>query len=465
MFVILAIWVILAMVWGAVFFRYAGLLPACLVTLVAGICLGSEFFHASILTLDRGMWGVTFGLFLLYRRLGYVPRVSWTSVDAVTIAFLSFLVLSTLTHDWRWHDKLPATRLLFYYVVPFTMYLVAREVTVTSRGLRYVYLSIGIFGVYLGLTAVAEATGRYGLVFPRYIASPDHVEFFGRGRGPLLNPSGNGVLLATCLFALWMLWPHTRSIIGRSAIVAGSILIGAGVLATLTRCVWMGAGLGAMIILMLSLPVRYRKPVVVSIVALGSLMILANWQTLTAFKRDKNVSIADMKKSAGLRPILAYVAWEMFQDQPLMGVGFAQYKKWDKFYLGDRSTDLILEQVRPYHQHNVLLSLLTETGLIGMSLYTGMLLMWSQTAWQLWRNRQCSLETRQMGLLFLSSLSAYLVNGMFQDVAIVPMLHNLLFFLSGLTVGRAVESPVSSLYGRLPIHQQASIFASPQPAR
>ncbi|MDA0660511.1 MAG: O-antigen ligase family protein [Planctomycetota bacterium] len=464
MFVIVAILVILAMVWGAVFFRYAGLLPACLVTLVAGICWGSEFFHVSVLTIDRALWAVTFGMYLLYRRLGVVARATWTSVDFVTIAFLSYLGLSALMHDWRWNEGLPATRLLFYYIVPFTMYLVARDVTVSSRGLRYAYLSMGVFGIYLGLTAVAEATGRYGLVFPRYIASPDHVEFFGRGRGPLLNPSGNGVLLATCLFALWMLWPHARNT-ERTAIVTATLLIGAGILATLTRCVWMGAGLGALIILLLTIPVRYRQPLVLSIALLGGLVVLANWQTLTAFKRDKNVSVADMKKSAKLRPILAYVAWEMFQDRPLMGVGFAQYKKWDKHYLGDRSTDLVLEQVRPYHQHNVFLSLLTETGLIGMSLYTGMLLMWSQTAWRLWTSRQHGLEIRQLGLFFLASLSAYLVNGMFQDVAIVPMLHNLLFFLAGLTVGRAAASTVSSQYGRIAIDQQASIFTAPQAAR
>ena len=40
-----------------------------------------------------------------------------------------------------------------------------------------------------------------------------------------------------------------------------------------------------------------------------------------------------------------------------------------------------------------------------------------------------------MGLLFLAFLGAYLPNGMFQDVSIIPMVNVLLLFFGGTIIG------------------------------
>ena len=423
-----------ALLWGLVFLRYGGLLPACLATLAVGICLGSEFFQVSLLTLDRGLWAMTILAYLLFRWQGKTVTRLPGAADLWVLAFVGWLCFSTLTHDWRWHEKTPLSRLIFYYLYPLTMYWVAREIPLRPSMLRKLYIALGVFGVYLGGTAVAEVTQLYGLVFPRYITSEAYVEFLGRGRGPLLNPSGNGVLLSTCLFAACLVWP-ARSRIGMAATTSAAAIIGAGVAATLTRCVWMGAALGTFLIAYLRLPARWRTRFVVASCVTVALGLVVSWNNLTAFKRDKNVSVSDMKKSAGLRPILAYVAWEMFQDRPWFGVGFGHYKRFDKYYLGDRSTSLVLEHVRPYHQHNVFLSLLTETGLVGMAAYTVMGCLWCRTAWLLWRSRAPDEQERKLGLLFLAMIAAYLANGMFQDVTIIPMIHCVVFFFAGLMVG------------------------------
>jgi len=92
---------LMAIVWGAVFFRFAGLLPACLVTLLLGICFGSDFMKLSIVTLDRAFWGLTLGLFLFLRYHGQLGRVPWGRADFVATGFVSLLAISTFTHDWR----------------------------------------------------------------------------------------------------------------------------------------------------------------------------------------------------------------------------------------------------------------------------------------------------------------------------------------------------------------------------
>jgi hypothetical protein len=84
----------------------------------------------------------------------------------------------------------------------------------------------------------------------------------------------------------------------------------------------------------------------------------------------------------------------------------------------------------------VFLSLLTETGLVGFSLYFGLLASWCVYAFRLWRQRTIPLEYRQLGLIFLCMLAGYFANGMFQDLTIMPMVHTIVAFAAGIMVGQ-----------------------------
>src|SRR5690606_37813260 len=125
--------------------------------------------------------------------------------------------------------------------------------------------------------------------------------------------------------------------------------------------------------------------------------------------------------------------------RPLLGCGFAQYREVMPEYLSDRTTDLPLEKVRPYVQHNAFLALLTETGLLGAGLFSAVLLAWSWEAWTLWRADGVPLWKHQFGLLFLASMGVYLPNAMFHDVSLVAMVNMFMFFLGGTAVGLALH--------------------------
>ena len=105
------------------------------------------------------------------------------------------------------------------------------------------------------------------------------------------------------------------------------------------------------------------------------------------------------------------------------------------------STDLPLERARGYIPHNVALSLLTETGLVGLGLFAATLSLWGRDAWRLWRDASLPLWARQQGLLFLTALGAYLINGMFHDVSVVPMANMTLLFLGGVVEGTRGAGP------------------------
>jgi O-antigen ligase len=427
-----------AVVWGTVLLVRGGLLAAGLAVLLAGCCLGYPLFHLPTspipLTLDRLLWLVLLAQYAVWRKLGWAAPKPIGTADVVLGLLLGVLGLSTLTHDWEAHNALAISRLAFFYVMPVGLYWTARQSMVSQRAVSSLLVCLTVFGVYLAVTAFGERYDAPWLVFPPYILSPEYPEFLGRARGPFLTPVGNGIFLGTCLAAGLLLWARLGRW-GRLALLPVLLLIAGGAYLTLTRSVWMGAGLGLVAVVALAVPPAWRRWLLAGSLVAVVLVATTQWERLLSFKRDKALSAGETAESAKLRPILATVAWKMFLDRPLGGCGFGQYGDASKEYLADRSTDLPLEKARPFVQHNVLLALLTETGLAGMGLFAALLTLWSCEAWRLWRSPQREAGGRQLGLLFLAAAANYLVNGMFHDVAIIPMVNMLLFFLAGMTVG------------------------------
>lgn len=428
---LLVIAALVALVWGAVYFRHAGFLGGCVAVLLLGSVFGHPFFNVGPVTTDRLMVAVLAVALVALRWHRLVEPRPITRADGLLLALLAVLALSTFTHDWRAGGMKSAVLLVVFYGLPAALYFVAREMPLDDRRLTRLLWFFVAFGCYLGLTALAEVAGAWSVVFPRYIVSPHHVEFLGRGRGPFLNPVANGIYLGVAVVSAVMLWPSTRTA-GRIAL-AGAIALGlAGAYVTLTRSVWGAVGLTTLLAVACHVPKRWRMPLVVSAAMAGALVVAVKWQDLSAFKRDKHVSVADMARSAELRPLLATIAWQMFQDRPLFGCGFGQYATEVKPYFSARTSELPLVMAKGYVQHNVFLALLTETGLLGAGMLVALLATWGWSGWKLWRDPHRRLLDRQQGLMLIAMLIAYTVNGMFHDVSIIAMVHMLLFFQAGL---------------------------------
>jgi len=429
-----------ALVWGGVVLSRGGLLAGCLGVLLAGCCFGYPFYHLATkpipLTVDRVLWLVLLAQYGLWRKFGWADPKPMGTPDLVLGLFLVALGLSTFSHDWQAHNAAPVSRLVFFYVMPLGVYWTARQSRISERAAKGLLVCLTLFGVYLAVTAVAEVADVPGLVFPPYVMSPEYPEFLGRARGPLLSPIGNGILLGTCLAAGMLFWAGLGRW-GRAAMVPVLLLIAGGALLTLTRSVWMGVALGAMTVVALAAPAAWRRLILTAAVFAMVVLAATQWERLSSFKRDRAISAEEMAESARLRPILATVAWKMFLDRPLWGCGFGHYVDASRPYYSDRTTDLPLEKARPFVQHNVLLALLTETGLIGMGLFAAVLALWAREAWRLWRSPQVAPGVRAPALVFLAFAANYLVNGMLHDVAIIPMVNMVLFFLAGTTVGLA----------------------------
>ena len=162
-----------------------GLLGGCLAVLLAGTCFGHPFFHWSAgplpITIDRVLWAVVIGQYIVWRRLGLADPKPIGRAEIALLAFVAVLAASTLTHDWQARNSQPLARLVFDYLMPLGVYWVARQSRITERGILATFAFLAALGLYLALTGLAETSGNHGLVFPKYIASPELAEFLRPG--------------------------------------------------------------------------------------------------------------------------------------------------------------------------------------------------------------------------------------------------------------------------------------------
>ena len=149
---------------------------------------------------------------------------------------------------------------------------------------------------------------------------------------------------------------------------------------------------------------------------------------------------AESEHSVDQRTSFAYVSWQMFRDHPVLGVGFGRFYDRKLPYLSDRSQPFELESIRPLHHHNTLLSISTETGIVGFAVFAAVLIVWCRQAWLLARNADATGWTRAHGVLMLAIITNYLCSAVFHDLTLVPSQQGLLFLFAALTINLATAN-------------------------
>ncbi len=455
MHVIIVIAALVGLVWGAVFLWRGSLLHGCLAFLVAGYCFGHELINFDLgsipLTLDRLVLGGLIFAYAVQRRLGTAAPKPMTRLDAVLLLFAGLLVVSTFTSNWRMDvpgKASPIWLLVASYLMPVAVYWIARQSPLDKRSVLTVWGVLTVFGVYLAVTALAEAAQQWWLVFPKHVRNPDLGIHFGRARGPTLQSNNLGAYLIVCLLCAWT-WRTSLGRLGQLVLMALCPAFLLAIYFTYTRCVWIGLALGGLVVLGLSVPRRWR-PVVLGCVLTAALAFGGlQWDRLVRIRREEGAAAA--RASVTQRVSFTYVSWKMFLDRPLLGFGFGQFPQAVKPYLSDRTTALELEAIRNQPHHNTFLLLLTETGLVGLGLFVAILAGWTRGAWRMWRSSTAPDWVRRQGMLMLAVLGAYAGPSLFFDLSFSPHVHWLVFLLAGVTYGLGLSAgtaPAASLRGQ-----------------
>ncbi len=446
--ILLAIAVVAAAVWGTLLILRGSLIAGCLAFLCCVCCCGHDLVSFDVgplpLTIDRIALLAVASAYVVQRRFGQADPKPFAPLDWLLGSFIAVLALSMLANGWqapRPQEVSPLWRLVGGYLIPLVVYWIARQSPVTESQVRTLQKALVAFGVYLAMTGLCEVAGLWSFVFPTYVRDPSVGVHFGRARGPMVHSVTYGIYLATALLALWELLRTASSRYSKLALASLVPLFAAGLYFSYTRSVWLGTGLALIIVAAMTLPVAWRK------LALGAALVGAVF--VGAFKLDAIVglqregSVADTRQSVDMRGSFAYVSWLMFQDRPWFGFGFGQFPTAKLDYLSDRSSGLPLEQIRGYVHHNTYLSLLTETGLVGLGLFLAVLVGWSRRAWCLWKDAEQPAGARSMGPLMLGVLAIYACQLMFHELSYTPLDHALVFCFAGVTAGLTTRAVLS----------------------
>lgn len=439
MFELSVIAAVAGLAWAAALAVRGSLVALGLGTILIGSCLGFDFWHERIgsfpLTLDRLAEAFLLAAFVVQTMLRRTDPKPVRMTDRWLGLLLLYLSLSTLTHDYATVsacDAAPSWRLLAAYLIPGAVYWIVRQAPLTGQSVGQVTKVLTFFGLYLAVTGILEIAHQWAFVFPKHIADSTLGIHYGRARGPMLTSVSYGLYLAVCFLAALYYLPRLRRL-PQLLLVATFPLFAAGLYFSYTRSVWIGIGLGLMITLALVLHGRVRVVVLGTlIIALASVWVTKS-ENIVSFKRE--LSAEETRNSAEWRKIFAYVSWQMFQEKPLLGVGFGHFPSEKNAFLSDRSTDLHLESIRDYVHHNTFLCLLTETGAIGLGLFLLMLFSWARDGLAIVRSPAAPVWARRHALLMLGALGIYTSQLLFHELSYSPLDNLLIFFLAGIQSG------------------------------
>ena len=365
-----------------------------------------SYIHVPI-PLDRVV--ICFGIATVLVRSAIVrdaPRVPVRRIHFL----LAFLFLYAFASS-AWAGTLTQHAALFELLdrlgaVPFLLYLVAPAAFATERQRTILLGTLTVVGAYLGATAFFEMVGPHSLVFPSYISNPALGLHDGRARGPFLEAGSDGLAMFCCAVAAMMLLGRRPSRRLRWALVGIIGLCLLGVVLTLTRECWLGAGLGGVLAALASPRLRRFVPIgmVATAVALvAALVLIPGLSAKFDTRATTQNSLWDRYNSDA-------AALRMFESRPLLGYGWGTFPtKSPAFYHVAKTYPLSSVQ----EVHNVSLSNAAEIGAVGVALWWTAIAIALVTPWR--RRGPPELEPWKWALIAV--IVAWFVQGNFAPVA------------------------------------------------
>lgn len=353
-----------------------------------------------------------------YRRSG--RKVSWILEEKLMLVFLFILLLSCVLFGAAFApNNRYISKLFGFSFVPATLFIMSRRLTYDLRSLRVLWKALLTVGFYLGFTGVCEHYNLNALVFPKYILDPTIGIHFDRVRGPFVQAAVmGGALIAV---GLWILWYHFNiRKFWLNWVVCIALL--ASTYWTYTREVWLQLA-GSLV------PVAvFRNPLRRSVRFLMLLILMVYFSgiatkfsayDLTLFKR-RTEQIDD-------RINIYHASWRMFLERPVFGFGYGNFSKYSDAYFEQLPGVELRGQGEG--QHNTILGLMCETGIIGTIPYCLIYFLLFRTCYRRFRYVDSAHgQERSFALIQFALLSGTVVGMQFSDFGFYNYLNNLIFW-------------------------------------
>ena len=393
--------------------------------------------------------GVVGRAVVLRQPLLVAERATWPMIGLTLLALVSVMGRPFDNETW--------CLLAAKYIVPFTLFHLARLVFEGEVRFRQFEVFAVIVLAYLSFTAIAFMLGANSLIFPRFILDESLGHHADRARGPLLQAVANGVSLN--LLGLLALHAYRRGSVRGIKMLLLLASVPLAILATMTRAIWLS--FAGTIVALLVLPAyqfpahrssrlqfpKARSPmgalsvnrvllsacvgVVVGGVGLGVILSPAQSDGALSERLEERGPVE-------YREAVYAGGWDMFLQRPLVGWGF------------NRMPTELPRHVSGYKEkvlypHNTYLELLVEHGVVGLGLYLWLM-------WEMWRlGRGAIPPGEKVGFLDgdFHRLWPILLGVYWVNAAMVVMsyqfVNGLLFTMAGMLAAQRRRAEVSQL--------------------
>jgi len=423
---------------------------------------------------ERLVWVSIFGIFL--SEIVFKKRKNVLGIGRIEIAMflLSVLILVSMINAETVYVNergLALSTLLSGFVVPFSIFFLAKNIVDEGKKIRRLFIFFSIIGLYLGLTGIFEHFKMHSLVFPSYIYNPNVGIHLGRSRGPFLNAGTNGMVICTIFFMVFYLLKHDckkwmKVYLGITMI---SMLI--TLLFTFTRSAWLSFIVSVPII-----PIFFRKTRVAFACAVFALiLIIPVYKQLQTMEGSSDVntqlsarhllrSDAELKdklvgRAANLGPVylrlnLYGAAWWMFLEKPFFGFGFGTFKEASPAYWHKIEGVPYLAYGKGLSNHDTLAGILVELGLIGLSLVIFIIVMILRESIKLYHSLPSEgFLAKKFVAIFWGMFIIFGATSQFMDTRLFIFSNSLFFMMAGIIAGMYQRYQI---YGRF-VEDQAVI--------
>lgn len=299
-----------------------------------------------------------------------IPRPPARGLHGAMILFTAWVAASMILEGRA--DTISIYALLDRVAMPFLLFAAAPMFLASRMQRVYLLRALTLLGVYLTFTTLAESAGLHGLLFPRYIAAfemaPEMADNAARASGPFASGEANGMALALCAVAAFLLarldarggWRALGLVIGPLA-AAASIL-------SLTRSVWLGVALAAVFVvasrrgLWAWVPIMAVAAALVGVIGLAAVPdvaenIMARGSTSRSLDDRQNSNVAALR---------------VLREDPATGVGWSRFVEVGPDWV--RQADDYPVTTVTIEVHNVFLSRAAELGIPAALLFIAILL-------------------------------------------------------------------------------------------
>lgn len=314
------------------------------------------------ITVERVVFVALLGL-IAARALHGGFRVSRRPLlDTLLVVFVGLCLVSLSLHGFtvtKADFGKPWSTFLTGYLLPFAGFFCVKYFCSGQADDACLMKWLFGMGVVIAIIALMEGWGLRDYVFPRYIADKTLPLHLDRARGPFLNAAFNGQALCIALVAGLMLLPLVRFPVSLFH-VALLVLLVPAIYYTRTRSVYL-----QLVIIVLAwatvMHTAFPKWKVYALPAfLGFAVLLFSLPRLTSVDRAAG-GLAQMEE-VNIRFDLVNKSLSLVEEHPFFGVGLGQF----------RNLGLVPpEQVD--RQHNHLIGMAAELGLVGLGVYLAIL--------------------------------------------------------------------------------------------